>query len=442
MSSKGFVRHIPYAIVVTIALSATSTAGAWNFYHGDGGHSGHVEPPQSVGQLSPIWDVEFSNSVQDPMVTAGDAVVILDNDWILSAVDIDTGEILWQNDEIGRASTAGFRNHLVSNDQSIFLIGNIPVENDSGIIQGREHIIAVNAVTGSIEWKKTHDEIADAYGDDWGLVSQFFDIIVDDSGVLYMSLRAGTGDLDDSEFMAALNASDGSLMWAVEADPAASRQNAITQLSLVDDNLYYTSRYRVYTLNTITRDRFLLLDLNDFGYFNLNSRMAIRDGRLYIIAGDSWTTGDYRLFGFDLTEKQVDFFVPIGDDQENESSAISATTHEVFVTTEDARLWAYHATTGEELWNFAPEGRDTVRRSGPIIFSDRLLFASHKHGEDTSAIHCLDLSNGAEIWSHELPARTFSPFTFKNGTLVVGGDRVWGLADEVIFADGFVEAEG
>jgi len=75
-------------------------------------------------------------------------------------------------------------------------------------------------------------------------------------------------------------------------------------------------------------------------------------------------------------------------------------------------FFALDAKTGDEIWNFEPEGVDQVR-SSPAIFGDTILF-----GGEFSSFYGLDIKNGELKWKFTIQASAgYAPAVDDDGTV-------------------------
>ncbi len=405
----------------------------WAFAQGNGGHTGYI--PEAAGVGSPAgmaWRVALSNLVQQIPLIVEDRVIVRDNSWVFSAIDIATGDIVWQRDDIGLVSLSQAATPYVTDGERLYLIGQRQID-DGGILRWVDHIIALDVATGAISWEKHMDDLTEDH--DWVDVQQLFGVTVADGKVM-LSVRALGEAFQPTTLrmrLAALNPTSGAVMWQIPSDP--QQEMKMPAWICVDgEMLYYFAGSRLYSLNTANQDIALIVDLDDTGYSYHNSDLVLANGIFYVIAGDgaTWDTdSEFRLLAYDMENSVFLFNEEINGGNSSDPQYLAVTDESVFFANESGDLYAYNAVTGAETWHVGLNDT-TIQRGGPIVVSNEVYIATSS--SDTSTIHALAADTGNELWTLPFGERTFSPFAFMNGTLVVGGDALYGIA-EIVLSD-------
>lgn len=434
-------RFLTFVLIVIPVMAASESE--WFYVQGDDGHTGHLKSASSPNQLVDDWMITPDDIVQRPMVIAQGRAIVLDNDWTLRGIDLASGTVVWQRDDIGSMNLIGHAAPLVTDGSLVFMLGDRQVEGSDGIMRWKEHVIALDVVDGSIAWAKNHNDLIEDH--DWVSVSAFHGLTAG-SGHVYLALRAQMEAFQSETRrvrLAALDPDTGSFEWANATDPITSTPTSTwpTRFTFNNGLLYYLSESRIFSIDTATGDRALVLELTDTGFTHFNSAISFNNDRLYFVAGDDRTSSsdaEFRLFAYNLQAQEISFQKPIGENGSADSfdAELLAVTSELsYLVTEDGTVWAYDAFNGSEIWQKTLPG-DAVESGGPIIIGERLITATN-HTDGTSTIHGLDAASGTLLWDLDLGDRIFSPSAYSNGTLIVGGDILRGLRDELIFTDRF-----
>jgi len=91
----------------------------------------------------------------------------------------------------------------------------------------------------------------------------------------------------------------------------------------------------------------------------------------------------------------------------------------VYVGSNDGKLYCFDARDGDEKWSFTTQG---AVRSSPTVIDDMVYF-----GSDDYKIYCLNASDGTHIWNFTTDGKVYSSPVIADGKVLVGSAQYGGL---------------
>lgn len=346
--------------------------------------------PAGVGSnssepLELLWSRQTGGAINQPPLALTGQVIVSPVGKPLSALDPQTGKLLWQFDP-----PAGLWERAYASDgERVF----------TGLKGGR--LAALKADSGELLWQA-----------DLGIESQVPSLV--DQGVLYVPTTFVGAELTPNTAgkarLFALNASSGELIWAFESGNYILQTPARGADAIFVGGNYEDSEpvdegghTRIYALNAA--DGTLRWDYESEDGFP--KRLSAAGGALIFVGYQDFING------IDLTSGRLRWRVDAG----NWTPSFAADEDRVYFGSANTAVSALDAASGERIWQFnIPEGTFNYLLGAPAVAEGRLYFLT-QHGD----IFCLDAGGGDLLWqvsSGISGART--GLTYHDGNLFVG----------------------
>ena len=244
-------------------------------------------------------------------------------------------------------------------------------------------LYALNASNGALRWKRETGcgIVSDPFGDYAQPIRQ--------DGLLYSGSYA-------------LNSADGSIRWRL---PAQTTPGAIG-----DGTLYAYSEEFLYALDARTGKLLWQYDSDD----DIGARPAVGGGDMYVGTLDLGVSALAATTGKALWSTDMSTFSGVAADS-NTGLVYCGARVELSTLSTRAVLLALAASTGKLQWQYQTGSIDLL--SVPFVDPNTLYFT----GDGVYAVNALD---GALRWYTSLgasPSHVFTPVTLQNGTVYVGG---------------------
>ncbi|MGB2694581.1 MAG: PQQ-binding-like beta-propeller repeat protein [Dehalococcoidia bacterium] len=360
---------------------------------------------ENVGQLTELWHFETSGSVTGTPAVVGDTVYVLAGGGTY-ALDADTGEVRWDNSDVGGTSSPTYAG------------GTLFVSTSGG------DLYALNAKTGDVLWQAEIDPHPRASGFS-------SPVVVGDLVLIGSSSSEEAGAINDATFRGALVAYDresGDEVWRhyTVAPPFNGVSMWSTASVDLDANVVYGDTGNNYTGEASdTSDSIFALDL-ETGDVLWNTQLT---------EGDVFTIGNPQSEDTDFGTNPILF-----------KAEIDGTMRPVVGAGQKSGMfWVLDRETGEVVWNVQ------VSDGSPLIGGvfnngafdgERLIMAGNNATSDapggepangeseplgaasipTSVLTALNPADGTVAWERQLPAWVWAPVTLANGVGFVSAE--------------------
>ncbi len=207
-------------------------------------------------------------------------------------------------------------------------------------------------------------------------------------------------------FLMALNANSGSLLWRYEMG-----HSIWSQPTLVDGTLYVTSMDRsVYALNPETGDLIWRTSLNGA----IAAKPVVVDGVVYVSSFDNTLHALQATNGEELWSAQATDWI---------WSAPAVNTTHVYLADASGLVLALQRDSGEKVWEYQASG---PIQASPVTHDDMVYIASQ--GDNVQGeIIALSSADGSVVWQRATPAPVFTTPVIINDALVVAVQSDSGL---------------
>ena len=336
-----------------------------SMYHGGPERTGAMPGPGPVGPVEIAWSVPRTGVIPFNImpVVADDTVFVGDGNGTLSALDVRTGELRWE-ETIGSSVTAS------------------PLYADGLVVAGSQEgtIVALDAATGAERWRFDAGSRAGAS-------------LAAADGVLF----AGT----DDGILFGLDIATGARLWQVTAAGPLTRGPAFA-----DGTLYLgVAGGRFSAIDLATLDVLWAVEL---GSGEL-ATPAVSSQTVYTATGLATPGVPHELVAMNIADgsRRWSFAAP-----SNEPLFVSAVDNRmVYAGSEDFNLYALDATTGAVRWTFETGG---IVGSLASLVDDVLYVPSADR-----FVYALDAATGVEIWRVAIDGEPTIPVVI-SGRVIVG----------------------
>ena len=368
-------------VLGALAVGSAAQGSDWPQWRGpnrDGQAVGGQLPDELPAALHQIWKVPVGGGQSSPIVV-GDRVFIharQGEDEVVLALSASTGEELWRH---GYAVSYEPRTAAIQygpGPKSTMLA-------EAGMVYSfgiRERLLALDADSGEVRWKKTFDDLYEAPYPVWGTASS---PLIEGDLLIVPIGTTGNEEQEDRGALVAYDKTTGEEVWRVDgppayASPVAFDHGGVRQIVTLDDVSFF---------GVGATDGDPLWSLPFTTAFQQNTPTTLRYDGNFILSGYQWGTAAIKV--------------------EPPAKANGAwSVSEVWKTT-DAELYM----------------------DSPVLVGDHLYFRSNKRA---GAFVCLDPATGDVVWQG--PGRWAA-----YASVIAVDDRLLVLTDEaqlkVIAAD-------
>lgn len=391
-------------------------SGAWPQFGANPRNTGYAVgisgPGASEPQLAWRYDAETPTMNTSPVV--GDGVVYVPGSGdpgLIHAVDIETGDQLWQFEPAGYASS------------SPALVGETLYVGTWG-----KRFYAIDTATGESRWRQK-------IGHRFGASSP---VVVD--GIVYVGTNGDgplvvSGPEDEEDFEAcaflALDAETGDLQWQYRE--FGEKENIDSSPAVDDGRVYFGAENSLYALATDTGDEVWTRDIS----IHPDSSPAVVDGVVYYGAPvDGTAETPAQVWALDASSGETLWTAGINDVSLRTSPAVADGTVYVAASSRRVcagagggesecsgvtrgRLYAIDAATGDRQWT-APIKTDT--RSSPAV-ADGVIYVGCRDG--ISAV----TTDGEGAWRLSFDSHREDPPYVKSSPAVADGHVFIGASD-------------
>jgi outer membrane protein assembly factor BamB len=333
--------------------------------------------PDPAKPIVTRWSFETEKFISSSPAIAEGKVYVGSRDGTLYAVDAENGKPRWTF-ELGYT------------DSSPAVIDGVVYAGNSD-----NSLYAIDAATGQQIWAL---EIGGDITDE--IVSS--PAVVD--GVVY------AGSTDGHVY--AVDAATGQELWSAElGDIAASP-------AVVDGVVYVSTRSLVlYALDAKSGDEKWVHENGDL-IFSYRTSPAVADGMVYLFSNYD---NDLHAIDTETGTEAWDF-----DIEDNDGASIQtspAVAGGVVYAGGTHRPYAIDAATGQQIWNFPPEGRNND--SSPVV-ADGVVYVATSNGN----IYAIDAPTGRQVWSRSFDADIVSSPAVAGGMVYIGiGGTLYAFAN-------------
>lgn len=232
---------------------------------------------------------------------------------------------------------------------------------------------------------------------------RFLNLLAVSDGVAYL----GTADDQygvEGELLIALQTSDGTQHWTVEAGDT-------TKATVSGDTLYVVEGGRRTT--AVARN-----DGSERWHKEMNTGTAdprVFDGSLYLEADQENENGNYPVVAVRATDgsERWRFSVPV--DEPFVPTGAVPSSEMVYVTEYGGWLFGVDRADGTERWRYET---DAETRDAPVVVDDMVYLATH-----SGRVHAVDAANGEQQWTQTMPGYARIVAGNQQGLIVSGGNE-------------------
>jgi polyvinyl alcohol dehydrogenase (cytochrome) len=429
--------HCLPSFTMAQATPVLSDAPGWPLYGHDAtgtkasGNAGISS--ENVSQLVPRWQFEVAGAVSSTPVIADGVTYVGSYDGNLYAIDLESGESVWTYATGAAIPEPNLQIDLGITGSAAIVDGVAYVGDAAAVVH------AIDAETGESLWSTRVDEQPNA---------SIWSSPVVVGGILYIGVASVAKQTGFRGSVVALDAESGQIVWQTYVVPEGADGAGVFAVPVIDTarNLLIVGTQNAYTANPAPFGdpiSILALDLStgervwsfaapvgdgttaptdDVGFSaSPNLFSAEIDGEMVDLVGNGQKSGDYWVLNRDTgAEVWRTTVSPPGflGGMEGTSAvadgviAVPATDWPEFDGPATGLVTALDAATGETLWSTEHDGP----AASPAAISSDVVFSAGLDG----VLHAYSLTDGTELWNHDLGASVSGGIAVAAGAVVLG----------------------